>query len=274
MENYTIVSFNWLRNNLYRNDMVVIEAFLRKPQNQKGKIKNINDTKIEGSVKIDLNEVSDPDSSLPHTMITKDNFNKIVGSKGIKKDQTIIIYDEIGTYVSPRLWWMFKSAGYIKVAVLNGGLPAFNNGFTLRQIPAEKMLADKYQKLYQEDCTCYFCDREFIAGNINNSRYQIVDLRQAERFNGSIPEPREGLRRGNIPGSINIPFTLLQENGLMKNIDELTRIIENKISSDKKIIVLCGSGVTSCILALALYIIGKENIIVYDGSWAEWGQIK
>ena len=88
------------------------------------------------------------------------------------------------------------------------------------------------------------------------------------------PEPREGVRRGNIAGSKNIPFTefINFNDRTFKKKDELISIFQkNKLDPKKKIAFTCGSGLTACVLGLTNSIISGKKPVVYDGSWAEYG---
>ncbi|HYP57116.1 MAG TPA: rhodanese-like domain-containing protein, partial [Beijerinckia sp.] len=123
---------------------------------------------------------------------------------------------------------------------------------------------------------------QFDAGAVANADYvkqaaesasaQIVDARAAPRFKGEIPEPRAGLRSGHIPGSLNLPWREVVNDGRIKPVEEIAQAF-GKIGVDlnRPVITTCGSGVTAAILLLALETIGKQGVILYDGSWTEWG---
>lgn len=102
---------------------------------------------------------------------------------------------------------------------------------------------------------------------------QILDARAAERFAGSVKEPREGLRAGHIPGSKNLPFNrLLHDDGTMKDEAGLRAEFDAAgIDLGRPVITTCGSGITAAVLALGLARIGHDDWSVYDGSWTEWG---
>ena len=100
----------------------------------------------------------------------------------------------------------------------------------------------------------------------------MVDARSADRFRGETPEPRAGVRSGHIPGSLNLPFGEIVENGRLKDPDAIRAALDKAgIDPNRPIITTCGSGVTAAILALALDEIGRPAKALYDGSWAEWG---
>jgi thiosulfate/3-mercaptopyruvate sulfurtransferase len=103
---------------------------------------------------------------------------------------------------------------------------------------------------------------------------QIVDARAAARFAGTAPEPREVPRLGHMPGARNLPFTeLLTKEGTMRPPDEIRSVFaERGIDMGRPVVASCGSGVTACVIALALATTGEATTAVYDGSWAEWSE--
>jgi thiosulfate/3-mercaptopyruvate sulfurtransferase len=101
---------------------------------------------------------------------------------------------------------------------------------------------------------------------------QILDARAAARFRGMATEPRRGLRSGHIPGSLNLPWREVVQSGEIKPKDEVkTLMAQAGVDVERPVITTCGSGVTAAILLLALASMGKNDVALYDGSWAEWG---
>jgi len=100
-----------------------------------------------------------------------------------------------------------------------------------------------------------------------------IDARSAGRFNCTVPEPREGLRMGTIPNSVNLPFTDLLVDGVLKPKAALETAFSTLAHKEDPIIFSCGSGLTACVLALVATISGYKNLSVYDGSWTEWGSL-
>jgi thiosulfate/3-mercaptopyruvate sulfurtransferase len=271
MEDFSpLVSAKWLYQHLNDKNLVILDASMKKSiiTNQPT---NLNEPTIPHSLYFDFEDVFiDKKSTLPHMMPSPVDFENEVQKLGINSDSLIIVYDRVGTYSSPRAWWMFRSMGHQNVFVLDGGLPAWlAENYSTEPISLNKLQNGNF-KAQQKNS--FFCDVLQVENNLKNPMSIIVDARSERRFKGLDPEPRSGLRRGHIPKSINIPFGEIQLNGKMKNADEIKFVFNQKMpSNSKKIIFSCGSGVTACILALGATIAKIEDISVYDGSWSEWG---
>ncbi len=219
---------------------------------------------------IDINEIADKDNPLPHMMPDLNLFNHTISELGIENSDTIIVYDQTGIAMAAcRAWWMFKSFGHDKILVLNGGLPEWKkSGYELESGQSKGFLKTGYKASFKKN---YIADKEQVLNEIGKSI--IFDARSKERFTGKVKEPRKGLVSGHIPKSINIPYTDLLNDNKLKTTDELKKIFSKKIESEKNIICSCGSGVTACVIALAIKESGYDNhISIYDGSWSEWGQ--
>lgn len=217
------------------------------------------------------NEVCDPHSGLPHTMPSTELFERKVSELGIKNDDKIVVYDNIGIYSSPRVWWMFKAMGHDQVYVLNGGLPVWKEkGYRLEDFPLSELPSGQFTSHYQASRICITSE---VMEAINDPHFLILDARSYERFYGQAPEPRKGVRSGHIPHSKNLPFSkVLDEHQKLKSESDLMVLFKDLgLSANQKIIFSCGSGVTACILALAAFQCGFNNLSVYDGSWSEWG---
>jgi thiosulfate/3-mercaptopyruvate sulfurtransferase len=101
---------------------------------------------------------------------------------------------------------------------------------------------------------------------------QVVDARAADRFRGEAPEPRAGLRGGHMPGSFNVPFGQVLQDGRLAAPDQIAAAFGKAgVDLDKPVVTSCGSGVTASILSFAIDALGKQPSRVYDGSWSEWG---
>ena len=114
-------------------------------------------------------------------------------------------------------------------------------------------------------------DAATVLTALDDASVCVLDARPEPRFRGAVEEPRPGLRRGHMPGALNLPFAELFKDGLLKPESELREIITPLIGDHERTICSCGSGVTACVIAFAAQQVGFENIAIYDGSWCEWG---
>lgn len=269
--NKPLVNSQWLFENLNHPDIIILDAsqqsITSKKENQNGNIR------ITGARYFDLkNNFSDKSAELPNTLPNKAQFELECQNLGINEDSLIVVYDNLGVYSGPRAWWMLKIMGHKNVAVLDGGLP----GWIKNDYPTEKIQAQQYElgnfkaQLNSENVKDFI----FIKTNLNNKNSLVIDARSAGRFNGTAPEPREGLRSGSIPNSLNIPFGDVLENGKFKPEEEIKAIFSKINPENKELVYSCGSGLTACIILLAGELILPNTTAIYDGSWTEWAQLK
>lgn len=264
-----IVSVDWLNTNLSNDTIVVLDATIKKVTDS---FSNHVIQKIPNTRYFDLKgNFSDTNSEFPTTIPSEKQFNKEAQKLGINTNSTIIIYDAKGIYSSARVWWLFKVFGFNNVAVLNGGLPEWlKNGFKTESIQNRSIESGNFNAHYQTGFIHYFKD---IEKAIQSPKTIILDARSTDRFKSLVKEPRKGLRSGNIPSSLNLPYERLLNNGKLKSKKELQNILGKVYKKDSKFIVYCGSGITACIIALAAEICGYNNTSVYDGSWTEYGSL-
>lgn len=207
---------------------------------------------------------SDHTKGLPHMMPTSEVLLSYFEGATIPK-LPIVVYDNWGMFCAPRLWWMLKAIGISQVFLLDGGLP----GWHLSNTPSAFELPEV--SLNVNPNNIWFASSDDILNELDSST-QIIDARGAGRFNGTVPEPRAGMKSGHIPGSYNIPFGDLLDDGRFKSVSVLKQVFEqNNIDLSAPIITSCGSGVTACIVGVAAIMCGATNVRVYDGSWSEWG---
>lgn len=218
--NSPLVSSQWLFENGNNPNLIILDASQKSITSKKEVNHN---QQIAGARYFDLkNNFSDKASQLPNTLPNEAQFESESQKLGINTSSIIVVYDNLGVYSSPRVWWMFKVMGHKNVFVLNGGLPDWieNNYPTAKIKPQHYQLGNFRAQLNSENVKNY----HFIKSNLNNENKLIIDARSSGRFNGTAPEPRAGLRSGNIPTSCNIPFGEVLENGKYKSKEELTAI--------------------------------------------------
>lgn len=262
-----LVSVAWLYKNSTQPDLILLEAQLGITVNAV-----VEDTAgiVPNALLFDIETVfSDATSAYPHTLLPKEKFEAAAKKLGINRNSRIVVYDRIGVYSSPRVWWMFKVMGFSNVSVLNGGLPEWKQ----QGYPT----VEKYSTPNREgDFVAHFeaglvADTQEVLERSTDPDTVIIDARAADRFNGKTPEPRPGLRSGHIPGSVNLPFGSVLHQHRMLEPEVLSERFRPIADKEANLIFSCGSGVTACIIALAATVAGYPNSSVYDGSWSEWG---
>ena len=227
---------------------------------------------IPGARRFDYDQdICDPASPLPHTMPAADLFQAKLRGLGLGVESTVVVYDNLGLYASPRAWWMLRAMGHDKTFVLDGGLPAWlSAGYEVDSAYAPP--PEKPGDFVARPAANGFVGVAQVQAAIEDSDTVVLDARSPARFHGQEPEPRPGLRAGHIPGSCNLPFAQLLQDGRMKPVAELQQaLLGAKAGPERRLLTTCGSGVTACILTLAAYEAGYGNLSVYDGSWTEWG---
>jgi thiosulfate/3-mercaptopyruvate sulfurtransferase len=264
----SIVSVRWLKENLSAENLIIFDASMKPIVPVVNPVPE-TPVYIPGALRFDFDDVlCDHNTSLPHMMPGPELFTEEMQKMGVNHDSAIVAYDKDGIYSSPRAWWMFHAMGHDQVAVLDGGLPAWiQAGYETVSTLASPKGRGNFASNPQDGL---FVDSKFVLQALADSTFSVIDARSAGRFKGEEPEPRAGLRGGHMPNSVNIPHTSVLENGKMLPNSKLQSIFEQY--KDKKMIFSCGSGVTSCVVALAAEQAGYEDLAVYDGSWSEWGQ--
>jgi thiosulfate/3-mercaptopyruvate sulfurtransferase len=268
-----LVSTDWLAERLGAPDVKVADATWFLPPMGRDAKQEYREAHIPGAVYFDIDDIADNESPLPHMLPDAAKFSSRVRKLGLGDGVRIVLYDNNRYSASARAWWMFRVFGHGDTAVLDGGLAKWRaEGRSVDDAvvtPREAHFTARQNHLLVRDL-------EQMRANLVSRRELVIDARAAGRFAGSEPEPRAGLRRGHIPGSVCLPYLdLIRPDGTLAPADELRRRFEAvgaKAGSDRQpIATTCGSGVTAGTLALALYEIGVPEVAVYDGSWTEWG---
>tara|TARA_B100001142_G_scaffold316087_1_gene355462 strand:- start:433 stop:1248 length:816 start_codon:yes stop_codon:yes gene_type:complete len=270
----SLVETDWLEKNI--SNVKIIDCSWHMPQTQKDGFEEYKNQHIPNAIFFDLDNNSKKNTELPHMLVEIGSWEKIVSKMGIKKDDKIVIYDNSDVISSCRCWFNFIYFGHDPklVCVLNGGLKKWIKEKKEVTNNITNTLLSNYKSFEKKEL---IKNKKLIDQNIDDLKFKVIDARSKERFEGKIPEPRKGLRSGNIKNSFCIPFNqCLNEDKTFKNKDELKIIFETCLENinERNIVFTCGSGVTACVLALAYSLINdKYHPCIYDGSWAEYGII-
>ena len=266
----TLVSTDWLAAHLKDPDLRILDGSWYLPDQGRDARAEYDAAHIPGARFFDIDDISDHRSALPHMAPPVEKFMSRLRAMGVGDGHQVVVYDGSGLSSAARVWWMFRLMGQENIAVLDGGFPKWQaEGREIEDLPP--MVRDRHMTVRLQNHLVR--DVTQVAAASKLADIEIVDARSAARFRGEAPEPRPGLRPGHIPGSRNVPYgTLLNADGTMKDLAGLkAAFAAGGVDLSKPVITTCGSGVSACILTLAMERLGKHDWSVYDGSWAEWG---
>lgn len=191
-----------------------------------------------------------------------------LGRWGVDADTQVIAYDDMGGAFAARLWWLLRWLGHERVALLDGGMPAWiaNDGDLAPAVPEPepRRFAPK------RDDSRWLTTAE-VYGNLQSRQIQVVDARAPERFRGEM-EPIDPVA-GHIPRAVNLPLTdNLGQNGRFLPPGQLRKRFLRTLGElpPERVVNSCGSGVNACHNILAMELAGLPGSKLYAGSWSEW----
>ncbi|MDD3445736.1 MAG: 3-mercaptopyruvate sulfurtransferase [Zavarzinia sp.] len=266
-----LVSTEWLAQHLDAPDVRVVDASWYLPGANRDPKAEYEAGHIPGAVFFDIDEICDLTSPLPHMMPPSEKFSARVRKMGLGDGNRIVVYDGGAPFAAARVWWMFRAFGHLDVMVLDGGIAKWKaEGRPVDDLPP----IPRERHFTARDNTMLLRDYDQVRHNLVSHREQVVDARSRGRFDGTEAEPRPGLKRGHIPGSVNVPAGELldPETGIfLDHAAMAAKFAGAGVDVTRPVIASCGSGVTAAIVLLALHELGARNLALYDGSWAEWG---
>lgn len=265
-----LVSTEWLASELGKPDLVVLDATSYLPGQDKDASAEFERAHVPGARRFDVDLIADPDSDLPHTVPSPARFARLVGALGVSNESRVVLYDQNGTMWATRAWWMLGLYGHDRAAVLDGGLPRWQQeGRAVETGPAAPATQASFTPAWRAGRVRGIGD---VTAALGGSAL-ILDARAAGRFKGKAPELRPGLASGHIPGSKNLPYSeLLAADGTLLPPEALkAKLTAVGADGSRPVIATCGSGVSATVIAFALARVGLPQASVYDGSWTEWG---
>lgn len=232
---------------------------------------------IEGAIKIDWEtELQD---NLIRDYIDKDNFEKLMSSKGISPDDTIVFYGDKSNWWACYALWTFKIYGHSKCIIMNGGRQKWieEKKPLTKDVPQYETTNYKVETV-NLDIRAF---REEVKEH-SASLKPLIDVRSPKEFSGEMLHmeayPQEGaLRGGHIPNAKSVPWaTAANEDGTFKSADELLKIYQDGagLKPEDDVIAYCRIGERSSHTWFVLtYLLGYNSVKNYDGSWTEWGNL-
>ena len=264
-----LVSTDWVLENKDKSGIKIVES------NEDILLYDIGH--IEGAIKLDWEtELQD---NLIRDYIDKENFEKLMSSKGISPDDTVVFYGDKSNWWACYALWTFKIYGHAKCIIMNGGRQKW--------IEEKKPLTKDVPSLEPTDYKVSKVDLGIRAFRVEVKEHSaslgaLIDVRSPKEFSGEMLHmeayPQEGaLRGGHIPNAKSVPCaTAANEDGTFKSADELIEIYQNGagLKPDDDVIAYCRIGERSSHTWFVLtYLLGYNSVKNYDGSWTEWGNL-
>jgi thiosulfate/3-mercaptopyruvate sulfurtransferase len=222
-------------------------------------------------------DVNDP---VTRDIVNKEQFEKLMSKNGIAPDSEVILYGDFNNWFAAFVFWVFKYYGHKNIKIMNGGRKKWE--LENRQYTTEEPQISSITYTAQppdEKIRAYLDD---VRAAYKKPQYTLVDVRSPKEFSGEITAPPEypmehAQRGGHIPGANNIPWATAvnDADGTFKTVEELKKNYEPKgVTSDKNVICYCRIGERSSHSWFVLkYLLGYQNVVNYDGSWTEWGNM-
>ena len=237
-------------------------------------------SRIAGAVRADLERhlsaakgAGDAASGGRHPLPTREVFAAWLGSIGFTNGMQAVVYDRQGCNYCGRLWWMLKWAGHEAVAVLDGGLQAWQaaGGEIGSGVGCGTSAAARGSGFTLSSARAVLATTETVASNLGRPTQTVIDARSAPRFRGEV-EPLDPVA-GHIPGALNRAFGLnLDADGKFKPANQLRAEFDALLAGRDPASVVhhCGSGVSTVPNIIAMEVAGLGRAALYAGSWSEW----
>jgi thiosulfate/3-mercaptopyruvate sulfurtransferase len=275
-----LVSAAWLREHLHDADLRVVDVrwYLSPSSSGKRGADEYARGHVPGAVFADLDRdlagppaVSAETGPGRHPLPSPEAFARVLARLGVTQDTVVVAYDDAGGSVAARLWWMLRWCGQGKGHVLDGGLAAWiaAGGELTTEVP----VIPPTPPAHFEPNRAMVVDKRAVDRLRSAEGALVLDARATERFEGRV-EPVDA-RPGHIPGARSAPFveSLAAPGGVFRSREELARRFAS-LGADraKTVVCYCGSGVTACHDLLALALTGREDALLYEGSWSDWAR--
>ena len=266
----SLVSTQWLADEMGASDLRIVDASYHLPAAGRDAVAEYEAAHIPGAVFMNLAELVDSSSPVENTLPSPAKFASRMQALGLGDGSRIVLYDDSAVKTAARAWFMLRLFGANHVAILDGGLAKWK---------AEgRPLESGTQRLRERHFTAWSEEKRQrskaeVLANVASGAEQLVDARSAARFSGAEADPRPGIAGGHIPGSLNLPYgELFNPDGTYKDKAGLRAAFDTaRIDLTRPVVTSCGSGVTACVLAFGMHLLGKDDVALYDGSWTEWG---
>lgn len=204
-----------------------------------------------------------------HPLPDSGAFAATLGRWGIGPQTQVVVYDDgDGSMAAARAWWLLRLIGHTRVAVLDGGVAAWQAaGLPLTTEVPHVAALPAYPGRFDPD---QIASVDEVAARLKHAPGWLLDARAGERFRGEA-EPLDPAA-GHVPGAVNRPFALNVQDGRLRPAAELHAALRPLIGNHDpaQVVLMCGSGVTACHLLLAMEVAGLNGARIYPDSWSGW----
>jgi len=264
-----LVTTDWLAGHLTEPGLVVAEVDENPDVYEEGH--------IPGAVKLHWRE--DLQDALIRDVVTKAEFERLLGERGIANDTTVVLYGDKNNWFAAYAYWYLKIYGHEDVRLLDGGRQKWIEED--REFTTDTSTPTAATYIAKERDESIRIRRDEVLAGLADGAIALVDVRSPQEFSGELMAPpgyeQEGASRtGHIPGAQSIPWaTAVRDDGTFKSTDELLEIYGSKgVTADKEVRAYCRIGERSAHTWFVLReLLGYENVKNYDGSWTEWGNL-
>jgi len=269
-----LVSTDWLAARLHSPGLAILDASSHLPAAKRNAAGEFAAGHIPGARFLDLASLVDTASEVPSALPTAGQLSERLARLGLRPGQPVVLYDDSAVRTAARAWFMLRLHGHADAAILDGGLDKWRaEGRPLETGEADVPAISAPQPGWLAPGTGEVRNKADLLTDLGRGSEQVLDARDARRFSGELPDLRPDVAPGHIPGSRNLPFDrVLNADGSYKDAVSLRALFtEAGIDWSRPVVTTCGSGVTAAVLLFAMHLAGKDDVALYDGSWAEWG---
>jgi thiosulfate/3-mercaptopyruvate sulfurtransferase len=264
-----LVSVQWLNAHLEDSNLVVLDTSVIVKPDGKGSFSQVSgrDQYLIGHIPTagfaDLQGELSAESEIDYVMPSPKQFQKAMEKLGVSDDSLVVLYSANNHVWATRLWWMLKWSGFDNVALLDGGLKAWEAaGLPLTTELPTRTKNTLTLNLRPE----LLADHDEVLAGITNQQVDLIDAMPAAHYQGLFSMYA---RPGHIMSASNVPTSdLVEQSGLFKTVDDLDFIFES--DKNHRAITYCGGGVAATSVAFNLYRSGYSDVAVYMGSLNEW----
>ncbi len=262
-----LASTGWLGENLGRPDLRIVDVRWR-PDGTGRAVHAAGH--IPGAAYIDwATELVDTEDEAGLFLLAgPDKVAAALGRAGVGSGTTLVLYDDTASLFAARAWWSLRVYGFESARILDGGLGAW----TAEERPISNATAPPEPASFTPRAQARLrLSTTDVRGLLGSPDVLLLDARAPAEYRGLEGNTR---RLGHIPGAVNVPVAAMTESGTGRfrpGEAIRDRFLKANVTRGRRMVCYDGSGIAAAKLAFLLTLVGHDDVAVYDGGWAEWG---